>query len=69
MGGVSSGLHLLIDHCADVRTSTHTSARSVFAQIGRDLCSFTLSGPPEQVAAVLRDLADKVDAITRQDAA
>jgi hypothetical protein len=61
----SAGLHVMFDDHATLELRVDEYEGRAFAFIGSEWGRFTLSGPPEHVAAALRELADKVDADTQ----
>jgi hypothetical protein len=61
----SAGLHVMFDDHTSLELRVHEPQGRAFAFIGSEWGRFTLSGPPEHVAAALRELADKVEAHTQ----
>jgi hypothetical protein len=68
-GALQASMHVLIDHVSKLELLASRQAEGpwVAAVLSADCNRMTISGPPEQVASVLRALADKVDAVERND--
>jgi hypothetical protein len=66
--GINARLQIMLRHAEHVRLYTHADGPTTFAVMDVGGNAFTLSGPPERVASVLRELADKVDAMAQEPA-
>jgi hypothetical protein len=61
MAGVHASLHIMVAKAGRIRLRVNRDRDSTYAFLHADDGHLTLSGPPEQIAATLRKLADKVD--------
>jgi hypothetical protein len=63
MAGLHASLHVMLAYAEHIGLHVDRSDNgSTFAVISTDDGRITISGPAEQVASMLRKLADKVDA-------
>jgi hypothetical protein len=67
MAGISASLHIMIAHTDHLRTQVDYDRACTVAVLHADDGHLMISGPPDRIAATLRELANKVDASDRDE--
>jgi hypothetical protein len=65
MAGVHASLHIMLNKASWLRVRVSRDRQRTYAFLDAADGQLTLSGAPEQIAATLRTLADKVEDPTR----
>jgi hypothetical protein len=60
---VSTSVHVMFDRCADLRLGARLHSDKACVSVDTAWARVALSGPPAELAALLRGLAAEVDAL------